>query len=66
MSLPSILAGIQNVMGWYAGYVEELQAFPKPMDSEQVGKEGGREGGREGRQREEGRGRKALFEGEAG
>ncbi|TFJ81478.1 hypothetical protein NSK_007200 [Nannochloropsis salina CCMP1776] len=27
--------GIQNVMGWYAGYVEELQAFPKPMDSEQ-------------------------------
>jgi len=34
-------------MGWYAGYVEELLAFPKPMDAEQVGREG-REGGREG------------------
>lgn len=27
--------GIQNVMGWYAGYVEELLNFPKPMDAEQ-------------------------------
>lgn len=34
--LPASTTGIQSVMGWYAGYVEELQNFPKPMDAEQV------------------------------
>ena len=56
-------------MGWYAGYVDELLAFPKPIDAEQVGVEGGREGGREGKEgliagRGGGReGRQGLMEG---